>query len=88
MNAEESLSQIIARSREARQQHASRVSGLINSIASGKPYEFDPTNDGDIAASEGGELSEPEGQAGTVVGSAGEPNDPRSQERTEEEPSG
>lgn len=88
MTSEERLAQFIARSREARQVQASRVSDLISSITTGIPYEFDPTNNGEqpVTNPEGGELSEPEGEAGAVVGSFGESNDSGPSGRTEEKP--
>ena len=89
MSSEERLAKFIAQSREARNVHASRVSGLIKSIASSVPYEFDPADDGEQQPSaEGGELPESQGEIGAMVGSVGEPNDPGSPERTTEEPSG
>lgn len=92
MTSEERLAQFIARSREARQSQASRVSNLITSIANGIPYEFDPAN-GDtdelpVTDSESGQLPESEGKTGTVVWSAGESNDPRPPLGTEEESGG
>lgn len=89
MSSEERLAKFIAQSREARLIHASRVSGLIKSIASSVPYEFDPTDDGEqqpIAKS--GELPEPQGETGTVVGGDGEPNDSGSPQRATEESGG
>lgn len=89
MSSEERLAKFIAQSREARAIHASRVSGLIKSIASSVPYEFDPTDDdGKQPSAEGGELPESQGEIGAMVGSVGEPNDSGSPERTTEEPSG
>lgn len=90
MSSEERLAKFIAQSREARAIHASRVSGLIKSIASSVPYEFDPTGDDgeQQPIAEGGELPEPQGQTGTVVGSAGESNDSGSSGGTKEESGG
>lgn len=89
MSSEERLAKFIAQSREARAIHASRVSGLIKSIASSVPYEFDPTDDdGKQPNTKGGELPESQGEIGAMVGSVGEPNDSGSPERTTEEPSG
>ena len=89
MSSEERLTKFIAQSREARSIHASRVSGLIRSIANSVPYEFDPTNDGEpVTSAEGGELPEPQGETGAVVGSDGEPNDSGPSQRATEEPSG
>lgn len=90
MSSEERLAKFIAQSREARSIHTSRVSGLIKSIASSVPYEFDPADDGEQQqpSAEGGELPESQGEIGAMVGSAGEPNDSGSPERTTEEPSG
>lgn len=89
MSSEERLAKFIAQSREARSIHASRVSGLIKSIASSVPYEFDPTDGGDKQpTAEGGELPEPQGKTGAVVGSDSESNDSGSSARTAEESSG
>lgn len=90
MSSEERLAKFIAQSREARNVHASRVSGLIKSIASSVPYEFDPSDDGEQRkpSAEGGELPESQGEIGAMVGGVGEPNDSGSPERTTEEPSG
>lgn len=89
MSSEERLAKFIAQSREARSIHASRVSGLIKSIASSVPYEFDPTDNGDKQpTAEGSELPEPQGETGAVVGGNGEPDDSGSPQRATEEPSG
>jgi len=75
MSSEERLAKFIAQSREARSIHASRVSGLIKSIASSVPYEFDPTdNDGEQPSSEGSEIPGRQGEAGAVVGNDGQPD--------------
>lgn len=89
MSSEERLAKFIAQSREARSIHASRVSGLIKSIASSVPYEFDPADNGEQQPSaEGGELPASQGETGVVVGSDSEPDDSGSSQRATEEPSG
>ena len=96
MSSAERLAEYIARSREARKIQASRVSGLITSIANGEIYEFDPAIAGDgnrsdetaVAAAKGGELSGSEREAGAVVGSVGESDDSGSSAGAKEESSG
>ena len=66
MDAEKQLADFIARSREARAVQASRVSGLIQSIAAGIPYEPDTTDPGDTAGTvedpQSDQVSRPEGE--------------------------
>ena len=88
MSSEQRLATFIAQSREARAIHASRVSGLIKSIASSVPYEFDPTDDGEQPSSEGSEIPGRQGEVGTVVGDDGQPNAEQPSEGTATESGG